>query len=459
MTRARDVASALSGALSSSDTVSQTLSNKTIDGNDNTITTKRGGTSSRPSTPTTGTLYYNTDDDKLQIYDAGWTNVYQAPAIILSGISPSTAGTTGTSITITGSYIQTGATVKFIGTDNTERSAASVSVTSATQVVATTPSLPVTYEPYDVKVTNPDGQNATLSDALDAGGTPTWNTASGTLTTINEQTSLSTSVSATDPDGTSIVYSSSDLPAWISLNSSTGSLTGTAPDIASNTTYNFNITATDGVNSSSRAFAVVVNYVVPQTTTINFASTSDVTSRSSYTGQDGVTRTYGQCGPGGNPYHGVLFDKYFPANKNFELILRLQNNTNNTQNLSAQTYVGIGYAYGTGYSDSTATGINATYWYGGSDPFTNIPNGTKNYNYYNTSGEAPPFNAGYPLYLKFVRSGSSFNIYYSNSYSNISNQVGQINLPSSVNNQDIVLVVGEAQDAEYMYIEKFVMDA
>jgi hypothetical protein len=263
LTRARDVASALSGALSSSDTVSQTLSNKTIDGNNNTITTKRGGTSSRPSTPTTGTLYYNTDDDKLQIYDAGWTNVYQAPAVILSEISPSTAATTGTSITISGSYIQTGATVKFIGTDNTERSAASVSVVSSDEITATTPSLPVAYEPYDVKVTNPDGQNATLSDALDAGGTPTWSTSSGTIATISEQTSLNTSVSASDPDGTSIVYSSSNLPAWISLNSSTGALTGTAPDVESNTTYNFNVTASDGVNTSSRAFAVVVNFISP----------------------------------------------------------------------------------------------------------------------------------------------------------------------------------------------------
>lgn len=266
MTRARDVASALSGALSSSDAVSQTLSNKTIDGNDNTIITKRGGTSSRPSTPTTGTLYYNTDDDKLQIYDAGWTNVYQAPAVILSGISPSTAATTGTSITISGSYIQTGATVKFIGTDNTERSASSVSVTSADEMVATTPSLPVAYEPYDIKVTNPDGQYDTLEDVLDAGGTPTWNTSSGLIATIDEGTSLSTSVSATDPDGTSIVYSSSNLPSWMSLNSSNGSLTGTAPDIESDTTYNFNITATDGVNTSSRAFSVTVSYVPPYIT-------------------------------------------------------------------------------------------------------------------------------------------------------------------------------------------------
>jgi hypothetical protein len=266
LTRARDVASALSGALSSSDAVSQTLSNKTIDGNDNTIVTKRGGTSSRPSTPTTGTLYYNTDDDKLQIYDAGWTNVYQAPAVILSGISPSTAATTGTSITISGSYIQTGATVKFIGSDNTERSAATVSVTSGEELVATTPSLPVAYEPYDVKVVNPDGQNAILSDVLDAGGTPTWSTSSGTIATITEQASLNTSVSASDPDGTSIVYSSSNLPAWISLNSSTGALTGTAPDISSDTTYNFNITASDGVNTSSRSFAVVVNYIQPNVT-------------------------------------------------------------------------------------------------------------------------------------------------------------------------------------------------
>jgi hypothetical protein len=262
LTRARDVASALSGALSASDAVSQTLSNKTIDGNNNTIVTKRGGTSSRPSTPTTGTLYYNTDDDRLQIYDAGWTNVSQEPAPGVASITPTTAATTGTTITITGSDFKTGLSVQFIGTNSSVSNSPSVTFISGSSITATTPSLPAAYEPYDVKVINVDNQYGTLENCLDTGGSPVWSTSSGTISTISEQASLSTSVSATDPDGTSIVYSSSNLPAWISLNSSTGALTGTAPDIASDTTYTFDISASDGVNTSSRSFSVVVNAII-----------------------------------------------------------------------------------------------------------------------------------------------------------------------------------------------------
>lgn len=460
MTRARDVASALSGALSSSDAVSQTLSNKTIDGNDNTIVTKRGGTSSRPSAPTTGTLYYNTDDDKLQIYDAGWEDVSQEPAPIVTDISPSTAATTGTSITINGSYIQTGATVKFIGTDATERTAGSVSVVSSAQITATTPSLPVAYEPYDVKVINPDNQFATLDDALDAGGTPTWSTASGTLTTINEGTSLSTTVSASDPDGTSIVYSSSNLPEWISLNSSSGALTGTAPDIASNTTYNFSITATDGVNTSSRSFAVVVNYVPPFTTSIGFGSSSQVSSFSSYTGQDGITRSAGKCGPGTETYHGVSLNKYFPADKDFELIIQVSKNSDGTSSGENNHYMGLGWVFGNGYSDSTA---NTLPFYGGwygadTSPFNGIT-GTKYANYYNTNdgSDAPSTGYGFPLFFKFTRVGNTFNAYYGNSYSSINNQVGQISVPANVAGKDIILAFGEASATEYFFIEKFTM--
>ncbi len=461
MTRARDVASALSGALSASDTVSQTLSNKTIDGNNNTITTKRGGTSSRPSTPTTGTLYYNTDDDKLQIYDAGWEDVSQEPAPILTEIDPVTAATTGTSITITGSYIQTGATVKFIGTDATERTAASVSVVSSGEITATTPSLPVAYEPYDVKVINPDNQFATLDDALDAGGTPTWSTASGTLATINENTSLSTSVSASDPDGTSIVYSSSNLPAWISLNSSTGALTGTAPDIESNTTYNFNITASDGVNTSSRAFAVVSNYVPPFTTSIGFGSNSQASSFSTYTGGDGISRANGKCGPGTTGYHGVCLNKYFPADKDFELIIKVSQNSDGTSTGENNHYMGLGWVYGNGYSDSAANiSFNPSLgWYGGDTSVFDGITGTKYANYYNTDNgsDVPATGYGFPLFFKFTRVGNTFNAFYGRSYTTATNQVGQISVPANVAGKDIILAFGEASGTEYFFIEKFTM--
>jgi hypothetical protein len=223
----------------------------------------RGTTGNRPASPSVGDVYFDTTLAALITYKStGWEKVSQDPAPQIASISPATAATTGTVVTITGASFKSGLSVQFIGTNGTAYNSPVATFVGATTATATTPALSVAYEPYDVKVINSDNQFAILENALDAGGSPTWNTASGTITTITEQTALSSSVSATDPDGTSIVYSSSNLPAWITLNSSTGALTGTAPDIASNTTYSFDVTASDGVNTSSRSFAVIVNAII-----------------------------------------------------------------------------------------------------------------------------------------------------------------------------------------------------
>ena len=223
----------------------------------------RGTTANRPVSPTVGDVYFDTTLAALIAYKStGWEKVSQDPAPGVSSITPTTAAITGTTITITGSNFKTGLSVQFIGTNSSTYNSPSVTFLSGSSITATTPGLPVAFEPYDVKVINTDNQSGTLENCLDSGGTPTWNTSSGALATIIEQTALNVSVSATDPDGTSIAYSSSNLPAWISLNSSTGALTGTSPDVASDTTYSFDISASDGVNTSSRAFNVIVNAII-----------------------------------------------------------------------------------------------------------------------------------------------------------------------------------------------------
>lgn len=219
----------------------------------------RGTTGNRPLSPTLGDLYFDTTLNALIAYrTAGWEKVSQDPAPQIASISPTTAATTGTTVTITGSNFKSGLSVQFIGTNLTTYNSPIATFVSATTATATTPNLPVAYEPYDVKVINNDNQFGILENVLDSGGTPTWNTSSGTLGTFPENSSVSTSVSATDPDGTSIIYSSSNLPVWASINSSTGAITGTAPDVSSNTTYSFDVSASDGLNSSTRSFSFVV---------------------------------------------------------------------------------------------------------------------------------------------------------------------------------------------------------
>ena len=72
---------------------------------------------------------------------------------------------------------------------------------------------------------------------------------------------------ATDPDGqtvtysevTSVLTSNANTPAAtmnLTLNSSTGVISGTAPNVSSDTTYNFTIRASDGTNTTDRAFSL-----------------------------------------------------------------------------------------------------------------------------------------------------------------------------------------------------------
>jgi hypothetical protein len=262
MSRIRDIANILtaSTAMSTDAEVTAAMSAHNTAANGHF---GRGTTENRPVSPTVGDLYFDTTLAALIAYKStGWEKVSQDPAPGVASINPTTAATTGTTISITGSDFKTGLAVQFIGTNSSVYNSPSVAFVSGSSITATTPALPAAYEPYDVKVINTDNQYGTLENCLDTGGSPVWSTSSGTISTITEQNSLSTSVSATDPDGTSIVYSSSNLPAWITLNSSTGALTGTAPDIASDTTYTFDITASDGVNTSSRSFSVVVNAII-----------------------------------------------------------------------------------------------------------------------------------------------------------------------------------------------------
>ena len=222
----------------------------------------RGTTEQRPVTPTLGDLYFDTTLNALISYRAnGWEKVSQDPAPQIASISPTTAATTGTVITITGAYFKSGLSVQFIGTNGVSYNAPVATFVNGLTATATTPALLVAHEPYDVKVINNDNQFAVLDNSLDVGSTPIWGTAAGNIATINEQSALNTSVAATDPDGTSIIYSSQGLPQWITLNPSTGSLTGTSPDLSSNTSYSFDISASDGVNTSTRSFSVQVNAI------------------------------------------------------------------------------------------------------------------------------------------------------------------------------------------------------
>jgi hypothetical protein len=120
-------------------------------------------------------------------------------------------------------------------------------------------SIPANKEPYDIRVTNPSNLYGVYYDILTVNDKPAWQVPSGSLGTINELTSVTYNLSATDEENNTITYSSTNLPSWLSLNTSTGALTGTSPDGAADTTYSFDVIASDGINTSiSRSFSITV---------------------------------------------------------------------------------------------------------------------------------------------------------------------------------------------------------
>ena len=187
------------------------------------------------------------------------TNVItpKVSAITLPGTVTAVAPAGGETITITGTgFNNTGGTPSvLIGSTP----ASSVTYISSTSLTFTTPALGAgTYVMY---VINNDGGTATYVPGLSYSGTPTWSTASGSIASIGTGAAgVSLSVAATgDAPVTYAVKAGSSLPAGLSLNSSTGAITGTAPTVANTTTYNFTLTASDLQNQTTdRAFSIVV---------------------------------------------------------------------------------------------------------------------------------------------------------------------------------------------------------
>ena len=145
--------------------------------------------------------------------------------------------------------------------------AVSVTWTNSTTISAT---FNIPNADYYIRVENNNGYAVRSTNAiLSASSAPTWSTASGSIGTVSAGSTVSLSVSASSDstvaysETTSILTSNADTPATtmnLSLNSSTGAITGTAPSPKSDTTYNFTLRATDDESQTAdRAFSITVS--------------------------------------------------------------------------------------------------------------------------------------------------------------------------------------------------------
>ena len=157
----------------------------------------------------------------------------------------------------TGTNFVNGAYVDAINSTGAITTADTVSFTNATTLV-TNFTLPVDGT-YFIRVENPDGNAVRSGTAiLTVSDAPAWQTAAGSLGSFAAGSNVSVTVNATN--ATAYAVQSGSLPGGVSLNTSTGAITGTESGATSETTYNFTIRATDAqAQTADRAFSITIS--------------------------------------------------------------------------------------------------------------------------------------------------------------------------------------------------------
>jgi hypothetical protein len=238
----------------------ETLTNKTINGSNNTI-------SNVPNSALIGSGAITINGSPVSL--GGSVTVGETKPTITS-ISPDTITNAESTITITGSNFISGTQVEFINTATGIWYPASTITFNNSTSLTITITLSVDAQ-YRMRIENPDG-NAVISTSniLTVSDAPTWSTASGTLGTFagdfsgTVATVVATSDSAvTYSEVTSPLVLTNAAQANCSLNSTTGVITTTDFGGASTTatTYNFTIRATDAENQTAdRSFSLTSSY-------------------------------------------------------------------------------------------------------------------------------------------------------------------------------------------------------
>jgi len=240
---------------------------------------------SEPATTYAYQWWYDTSNDQLKIRNKdndAWITVasfnqttdtitlvgtYLQYLPTITSISPSTIGNSAENVVITGTNFVITPNVEIISTTGAISYPNSVTRDSATQLTINV-TLPDDGT-YFIRVENPDGLAVRSSTALlTVSDAPTWSTAAGSLGSIAAGSSVSLSVSGSSDstvaysETTAVLTSNTDTPNStmnLSLNSSTGAITGTAPSPTSEKVYNFTLRLTDAESQTTdRAFSITV---------------------------------------------------------------------------------------------------------------------------------------------------------------------------------------------------------
>ena len=157
-----------------------------------------------------------------------------------SSVSPSVIENTQTTVTISGgNFVSVPLVTAINSTTGALIVADEVSFSSASSITAKfTISVDGTYLLY---IENPDGNAVQTSAVLTVSDAPAWTTAAGSLGSFSGGDTISVTVAATN--ATSFSKISGTFPGGLSLNTSSGVISGTESGATADTTYSFTLRA------------------------------------------------------------------------------------------------------------------------------------------------------------------------------------------------------------------------
>ena len=278
----------------------------------------------------TAKLRFNTTTNLMEYYDGTDWKAIDAPPVISGFTVDDVGGSSVTSATVDNEksadsglftievlgslFDTTGASVTFIATTGNGETINTESITrnSANKltVTVTASNFDVANSPYSIRVTNGSGLSANLEACITADtDSPTFTNAADTNFDIFDSTRGSVSIAADDLVGASNTDSyavqSGSLPSGLSLNTTTGVISGSTSAVGSDTQSTFTIRATNTEATADRQFSITLK--APQRTTYNsgsgtFSVPSGVTSVDVLviaSGGPGGSRSGGGGGAGG----------------------------------------------------------------------------------------------------------------------------------------------------------------
>ena len=196
-----------------------------------------------------------------------FAEVPQPTTPTVADVSQTIAPATATTINITGTNFSGIPIVDFVKTDGAVTRANTVSLSNGTTLSV---NVTLASGSYYVRIELENGRAARSTNAIITASTaPSFSTGAGSIGTVGAGETVNLSVAASSDstiafsETTSVLTSNANTPAAtmnLTLNSSTGAITGTAPSPSDSTTYNFTLRATDAESQTvDRAFSITVS--------------------------------------------------------------------------------------------------------------------------------------------------------------------------------------------------------